>query len=206
MPRVHALERGSSPHMRGAPVPARGRGAGHGIIPAHAGSTGPVAPVSPLGPDHPRTCGEHSTMVPLGTESVGSSPHMRGAQSDSACGRQRVRIIPAHAGSTKPPAPVWGSGAGSSPHMRGAPRRRGRRGGPAGIIPAHAGSTMARSPTAPRPSDHPRTCGEHRVYSPRRPSTAGSSPHMRGAHHQRRRRPGHPGIIPAHAGSTRRPT
>ena len=50
---------GSSPRMRGAPgeqPPARPT---HGIIPAHAGSTGGGAGTARRARDHPRACGEH---------------------------------------------------------------------------------------------------------------------------------------------------
>ena len=73
---------GSSPHARGAPVPAPGHGAPGGIIPACAGSTGGrLRPEAHRG-DHPRMRGEHHVRVrPL---------------------RGEGGIIPACAGSTMP--------------------------------------------------------------------------------------------------------
>ncbi len=55
----HEVHRGSSPRMRGAHpnhLPCRIR---RGLIPAHAGSTTPMAKLSPTVRAHPRACGEH---------------------------------------------------------------------------------------------------------------------------------------------------
>ena len=96
--------------------------------------------------------------------------------------------------------------AGSSPHVRGA-----RSGGSSvsllmGIIPACAGSTKGAFGIQGRHWDHPRMCGEHRISVNTVSSSAGSSPHVRGAHNI----VGHlihiTGIIPACAGSTARDT
>ena len=60
------------------------------------------------------------------------------------------------------------------------------------------------APRKPSGGDHPRVCGEHITNQATCGSGQGSSPRMRGAHHQ----PGdvrqRPGIIPAYAGSTTR--
>ena len=147
---------------------------------------------------------------------------MRGAP---PCGQwcyQRIRIIPADAGSTWPrfarprttrdhprgcgeheyedPArPVW---PGSSPRMRGAPVDPQTVGNVGGIIPADAGSTP--TPTRPscRPWDHPRGCGEHLGLLTRLLILWGSSPRMRGAHVITSCSKPLDGIIPADAGST----
>ena len=50
--------------------------------------------------------------------------------------------------------------------------------------------------------DHPRIRGEHRGVKQYASKKAGSSPHTRGALHQRRGTPDESGIIPAYAGST----
>ena len=49
------------------------------------------------------------------------------------------------------------------------------------IIPADAGSTAPWSDAPSSPSDHPRGCGEHMYRPLMSPSSAGSSPRMRGA-------------------------
>ena len=50
--------------------------------------------------------------------------------------------------------------------------------------------------------DHPRIRGEHPSTSGQIGGDAGSSPHTRGAPHDRRYRASHGRIIPAYAGST----
>ena len=71
---------------------------------------------------------------------------------------------------------------GSSPHVRGARYYNHAEGGVAGIIPACAGSTIFVIPSYLPSRDHPRMCGEHKIWTAG--ATAGS------------------GIIPACAGST----
>ena len=51
--------------------------------------------------------------------------------------------------------------------------------------------------------DHPRVCGEHRIYIPHVTGVSGSSPRMRGAHDLLVCRYMKAWIIPAYAGSTR---
>ena len=153
---------------------------------------------------------------------VGSSPHTRGAHRRPHRPRNRRRIIPAYAGSTRPSSPasaarpdhprIRGEHAstttpstgtsGSSPHTRGAPALRPVYGRRAGIIPAYAGSTGFGVPRHASPRDHPRIRGEHARISAGQGLEVGSSPHTRGAllHHQQRRH--RSGIIPAYAGST----
>ena len=75
---------GSSPRMRGTPGRA-------GLFPR-------------LWSDHPRACGELAAVLMPGARAAGSSPRMRGTRrsgSGDALGR---RIIPAHAGNSRP---VW---------------------------------------------------------------------------------------------------
>ena len=95
-----------------------------------------------------------------------------------------------------------GRAGGSSPHTRGA---RGPDGGGQvipRIIPAYAGSTnLRKSDRIPSP-DHPRIRGEHRSASAEEWSTAGSSPHTRGAPPASGPGPAAVRIIPAYAGST----
>ena len=94
--------------------------------------------------------------------------------------------------------------SGSSPPTRG--KRSGLGGGAdrAGIIPAHAGKTRLRASWAWRTWAHPRLRGENPIIVACRLPAAGSSPLTQG-------KPmpfignSHPkGIIPAHAGKTRR--
>ena len=91
---------GSSPRMRGT----RQRRDDHrllpGIIPAYAGNTCVrFAPSSASG-DHPRVCGEHPDSPDSPSETMGSSPRMRGTQGYAVRPICRSGIIPAYAGNT----------------------------------------------------------------------------------------------------------
>ena len=192
---------GSSPHMRGARAQRQGHRARGGIIPTHAGSTRCSERRVRASWDHPRTCGEHKSEGIRKCLDSGSSPHMRGAHGLLGVALEQLRIIPAHAGSTRTAhrggrtsadhprtcgehlsqRVAVAPGTGSSPHMRGALDDvrglldLGR------IIPAHAGSTPCRRRPRRPPRDHPRTCGEHRPEVEGHDPSSGSSPHMRGA-------------------------
>ena len=92
---------------------------------------------------------------------------------------------------------------GSSPLARGTLLRAGLAGGPWRIIPARAGNTSDRSPTACVATDHPRSRGEHILFSAMKVARGGSSPLARGT---QLLDPGHAflgRIIPARAGNTR---
>ena len=152
----------------------------------------------------------------------GSSPRMRGAQTDTTRKQICLRIIPADAGSTQFTrfrlVQIWdhprGCGehtanssaecfeAGSSPRMRGAPTQRPDPGADTGIIPADAGSTAPVHEPRAALRDHPRGCGEHGPSFCARPRVIGSSPRMRGALRGFSHAYGNGGIIPADAGST----
>ena len=154
----------------------------------------------------------------------GSSPLARGLLAPEPAAELEVRIIPACAGFTPPPArrraECWdhprlrgvygGYGSvvrdcqGSSPLARGLLRPVPVGGRAGGIIPACAGFTPGRGWRRGAPGDHPRLRG---VYSARwicASRIAGSSPLARGL----RLDPDQPvhegGIIPACAGFTRR--
>ena len=71
-----------------------------GIIPAYAGNTSQGLPMDCSTRDHPRVCGEH---LPLHFNHLlfwGSSPRMRGTQTDRLEGCRILGIIPAYAGNT----------------------------------------------------------------------------------------------------------
>ena len=93
---------------------------------------------------------------------------------------------------------------GSSPRMRGSPKPRPSCTRTRGIIPAHAGLTWSQPLQLRRPRDHPRACGAHCVIQKLLHFLKGSSPRMRGSHILRDGPDGLVGIIPAHAGLTRR--
>ena len=153
---------------------------------------------------------------------LGSSPRMRGAQTECREGNLRDGIIPAYAGSTHHQvvrgALLWDhprvcgehaalptavpDGLGSSPRMRGARSRNVTRMVGGGIIPAYAGSTGLSTRRSVRARDHPRVCGEHNLLAYALKGEKGSSPRMRGAQQNVSRLQDTEGIIPAYAGST----
>ena len=96
----HADCAGSSPHARGAPFMLACCEAVFGIIPACAGSTNWTALRGPSIRDHPRMRGEHPLTTTRAADSLGSSPHARGARRRRAGQGSREGIIPACAGST----------------------------------------------------------------------------------------------------------
>ena len=153
---------------------------------------------------------------------LGSSPRMRGARCNGLKGKSLEGIIPADAGSTISsllrlsaredhprgcgehlltkclPRPRLGS----SPRMRGARIAGLPVFAPWRIIPADAGSTIIIFVCFVLQADHPRGCGEHTGRPCRGPTTAGSSPRMRGARVTSVYLASTPRIIPADAGST----
>ena len=91
---------GSSPPVRGAPVEDVANAAGHGLIPARAGSTSSGLRCGGPSWAHPRPCGEHSSLFQIDRILEGSSPPVRGAQAVYGFGVGGVGLIPARAGST----------------------------------------------------------------------------------------------------------
>ena len=92
---------GSSPLTRGKQVRVRLPPGAERLIPAHAGKTCSVAPLSMQLPAHPRSRGENRVFRQPGEGGEGSSPLTRGKQAlelylASLCG-----LIPAHAGKTQ---------------------------------------------------------------------------------------------------------
>ena len=76
------VEHGSSPRMRGKQLDVWQSFQHVRIIPAHAGQTPAVQRVSRTWPDHPRACGANGKHYDSSSAAVGSSPRMRGKQSD----------------------------------------------------------------------------------------------------------------------------
>ena len=77
---------GSSPHVRGTRTTCIDDALPAGIIPACAGNTLPLPRAPPNRWDHPRMCGEHSQLVSQSSQSVGSSPHVRGTRPSTLSG------------------------------------------------------------------------------------------------------------------------
>ena len=160
--------------------------------------------VSAIAGSSPHTRGAHPLPRPARLGG-GSSPHTRGARSRVEAPPARCRDHPRIRGEHLMTLLAWSASWGSSPHTRGAQpfflaERRDNR-----IIPAYAGSTKTARTTPRSTRDHPRIRGEHAcpVGSPR-PAT-GSSPHTRGALEGSSKGERVSRIIPAYAGSTRRP-
>ena len=156
----------------------------------------------------------------------GSSPLTRGKPLVTTGSYDGNRLIPAHAGKTRgrarladhPRAHPRSRGenskgrdrltpsSGSSPLTRGKPP-----GGPpgevgAGLIPAHAGKTRSRAKPSSEYRAHPRSRGENLQVHPAGLTLGGSSPLTRGKPVNDERAEGHGGLIPAHAGKTRKRT
>ena len=90
---------------------------------------------------------------------------------------------------------------GSSPRVRGAAKVSFSSIACQGIIPARAGSSLHLPRLAHEGWDHPRACGEQLPSGSISGVSQGSSPRVRGAAIQSRRKAGLRGIIPARAGS-----
>ncbi len=154
-----------------------------GIIPAHAGLTSMSRTHGEPTWDHPRACGAHFSRR-LGE--IVERDHPR------ACGAHYTEINKNR---------LW---LGSSPRMRGSQITIQNRPCTIGIIPAHAGLTRMATAIARTSRDHPRACGAHTPSLTSDTEYTGSSPRMRGSPHEHQRDVLYEGIIPAHAGLTRR--
>ena len=93
---------------------------------------------------------------------------------------------------------------GSSPLTRGKPAGPDGPSGLRGLIPAHAGKTESQQPRRRHGRAHPRSRGENRIPSRGRPRVRGSSPLTRGKPATNSPRVITQGLIPAHAGKTRK--
>ncbi len=154
--------RGSSPHARGALAAVPGKVAARGLIPACAGTTGPVLLGFGHVRAHPRMRGDHFTLLNPLLLATGSSPHARGPRPGTLRPPHQRGLIPACAGTT-PSWPRCCRAGWAHPRMRGDHRRRASlsrtvrgssphaRGPPTaiamchswkGLIPACAGTTL----------------------------------------------------------------
>ena len=170
------------------------------ITPADAGKTSRKAIAFSLSSDHPRGCGENSTVCADMLVSSGSPPRMRGKRPISLPSSLQTRITPADAGKTKPCTKATlnerdhprGCGenpvcrkssrraSGSPPRMRGKHRQRTDLLLLCRITPADAGKTHTSRVCAHVAKDHPRGCGENPLLLSLLSSPAGSPPRMRG--------------------------
>ena len=119
--RLFSNRAGSSPLTRGKPG-HRERGSDENrLIPAHAGKTPCVSRPALGGLAHPRSRGENGTVPDSAIITGGSSPLTRGKPPMTRSRRRRRRLIPAHAGKTRPPT------AAACP-LEAHPRSRGENG------------------------------------------------------------------------------
>ena len=163
-------------------------------------------------------------MSRAGIEPAGSSPLTRGKLAAISQLLVGGGLIPAHAGKTdkclngiqsgsahprsrgENSAKKWGARPteGSSPLTRGKRSVQFTEGSATGLIPAHAGKTRpANEPAHPYPA-HPRSRGENKRQDHCLSYSSGSSPLTRGKPRLTRGRVVRRGLIPAHAGKTRR--
>ena len=170
------------------------------IIPALAGNTAPLDPLSVVPMDHPRTRGEHPLFDYSQRLGQGSSPHSRGTQWLDGRRYRTYWIIPALAGNTsRQGASILDEQdhprtrgehtrmitlatvkTGSSPHSRGTLLPFAIIYSFFGIIPALAGNTYHCQAWTQGCWDHPRTRGEHLALHYHQARQRGSSPHSRG--------------------------
>ena len=193
---------GSSPLTRGKLGLDRGLRNQRGLIPAHAGKTGPTNPCPPTPRAHPRSRGENVRRCRRGRGRGGSSPLTRGKPRAPDQRGLRRGLIPAHAGKTSSgdcrAYPAWahprsrgenvcfrcqhGRGSGSSPLTRGKHWILWPSAGPKGLIPAHAGKTPALVADGSCATAHPRSRGENCGGADGVVEEFGSSPLTRGKH------------------------
>ena len=114
-------------------------------------------------------------------------------------------LIPAHAGKTFDALDDEDEDDGSSPLTRGKQVLFLHAVGRERLIPAHAGKTCTRCGARRATRAHPRSRGENQVMVMTRVCRVGSSPLTRGKRPLRDRDRAKGGLIPAHAGKTRRP-
>ena len=214
---------GSSPLTRGKRKRLPLDDLGTRLIPAHAGKTYVYGAATQMEGAHPRSRGENCASCRPPCSRTGSSPLTRGKPRHDQRARQRLGLIPAHAGKTT----VGGARAvdntahprsrgenhparmaricafGSSPLTRGKLLDAAQEVSELGLIPAHAGKTTRSWITVADEGAHPRSRGENGTGNREQGSTPGSSPLTRGklTISSAWLRPW--GLIPAHAGKTR---
>ena len=132
----------------------------------------------------------------------GSSPLTRGKHGATIGRSDEPRLIPAHAGKTRPLRGLKPLKMGSSPLTRGKHMLPSWKGPEDRLIPAHAGKTSVASTLPGSKRAHPRSRGENRTPSRMRVYTSGSSPLTRGKLAAVNPTFATVRLIPAHAGKT----
>ena len=170
---------------------------------------------------HPRACGEQLEWFYTKSESYGSSPRLRGTESQRHCRCAAFRFIPAPAGNSsgesatswamavhpracgeqKVPALSTGSVIGSSPRLRGTVHLARFNAAYLRFIPAPAGNSASCFLGGLLLAVHPRACGEQLGDVTEHDFTVGSSPRLRGTVARDLCVPALPRFIPAPAGN-----
>ena len=214
--------RGSSPLTRGKPACAVRCARCIGLIPAHAGKTSSRRGVLVRAAAHPRSRGENSAWSQCYLFVPGSSPLTRGKPDIAERRSNLLRLIPAHAGKTRPamarPPPntahprsrgenpvrsrMLAATSGSSPLTRGKRFRPSACRSFRRLIPAHAGKTWGVGRRLGVGWAHPRSRGENACVVDDCAGLEGSSPLTRGKRIAGRGRVRRLRLIPAHAGKT----
>ena len=219
---ISSIRNGSSPLARGTPPRNTHPRGDDRLIPARAGNTPRFARRADSLSAHPRSRGEHRSMVAVYGLSVGSSPLARGTQSVQVIPGGYARLIPARAGNTSSPQGRR-SAVPAHPRSRGehcpiaenvtcstgsSPLARGTRGFlpppalPGRLIPARAGNTKWDTAEIKPAAAHPRSRGEHGTYTVSTEIQSGSSPLARGTRCAVSGARGWCRLIPARAGNT----
>ena len=195
---------GSSPLTRGKLLHQSPPGRDRGLIPAHAGKTSSSPTGSVRCGAHPRSRGENPDRILRAGHGAGSSPLTRGKPWSTVPWRARGGLIPAHAGKTSWKLKGKAIVSGSSPLTRGKPCVVITEASPLRLIPAHAGKTPGRRQPPATCWAHPRSRGENVARENLCRNPSGSSPLTRGKQEAPEAAVTSVGLIPAHAGKTRR--
>ena len=193
---------GSSPRVRGKRDVVGGQDEPLGLIPARAGKTDGQPGRIKKGSAHPRACGENHLTKRLSVKPLGSSPRVRGKPDGKVLARGDVRLIPARAGKTRLSRRL---GLLTGAHPRACGENFNGKAflvNGSGLIPARAGKTVTYIFQIRLMTAHPRACGENAPMEGLEPSTAGSSPRVRGKRRAAASSTCPPRLIPARAGKT----
>ena len=171
---------GSSPRVRGTPVPVRAEGAELRFIPACAGNARSSATRTATGTVHPRVCGERDSTSRSDLAAHGSSPRVRGTLTHTEMLLSLAPVHPRVCGERQHRHHASELSPGSSPRVRGTLAAMVKSVVPNRFIPACAGNAPASPCSGKCCPVHPRVCGE-RAESQRPPRAfIGSSPRVRG--------------------------
>ena len=174
-------------------------------------------------PVHPRACGEQSDCRTFKTSLIGSSPRLRGTETNAITNTANIWFIPAPAGNRistpfrassrsvhpracgEQPRESYPDASvdGSSPRLRGTDQDAITDPRVVRFIPAPAGNSYDADWEDSPISVHPRACGEqHRIAGKLR-SGDGSSPRLRGTEYRSVRQGRVGRFIPAPAGNSK---